>query len=211
MKTLIAIPAMDTVPTQFCSALSMLNKLGDCVVSFNVGSLVYTSRNKLAQTAIQMDTDYIFWLDSDMVFNPDILERMMNTMQEKKLDILSGLYFRRVPPYTAVLFDKLEIVDGKCEFTNFDEVPQEMFKAGGVGFGCVLMKTDVAFDVYSEYLDMFSPIASVGEDLSFCWRARQCGYDIWVDPSVKLGHVGHCVVTEDFAMAYQTGTRKTKK
>lgn len=208
MKTLIAVPAMDTVPTQFCSSMATLNKVGDCFISFNVGSLVYTSRNKLAQTAIEQETDYIFWLDSDMVFNPDILERMMKTMQENNLDFLSGLYFRRVPPYSAVLFDKLDIADGRCEWSNFEEIPTGLFKAGGVGFGCVLMKTDVAFDVFSKYLDMFSPLANVGEDLSFCWRARQCGYDIWVDPSITLGHVGHAIITKEFADVYKNNKKQ---
>ena len=29
-----------------------------------------------------------------------------------------------------------------------------------------------------------------GEDLSFCFKARECGYKIWVDDSIWPGHVG---------------------
>jgi GT2 family glycosyltransferase len=26
------------------------------------------------------------------------------------------------------------------------------------------------------------------EDVSFCWRAQELGHQIWVDPSVRVGH-----------------------
>ena len=43
---------------------------------------------------------------------------------------------------------------------------------------------------------MFAPINGVGEDLSFCWRARQCGYKIWCDPSIALGHEIRTIITK---------------
>ena len=29
----------------------------------------------------------------------------------------------------------------------------------------------------------------VGEDLYFCERISEKGYDVWVDPSISVGHV----------------------
>ena len=40
MKTLIAIPSMDQVPAQFAQCLATLNKVGECAVSFQIGSLI---------------------------------------------------------------------------------------------------------------------------------------------------------------------------
>ena len=60
------------------------------------------------------------------------------------------------------------------------------------------MKTSVLFDVMAIHGDLFSPINGLGEDLSFCHRARSIGYKIYVDPEIKLGHCGHYIVTEDF-------------
>ena len=76
MKTLIAVPSMDQVPARFAQALAMLQKEGDCAVTFQIGSLVYMSRDNLAQQAIQMGADRILWLDSDMVFSPDVLSTL---------------------------------------------------------------------------------------------------------------------------------------
>lgn len=198
MKTLIAIPCMDQVPAQFMQSLATLRKVGECTVATQIGSLIYTSRNKLAQKAIEMEADYVLWLDSDMVFPPDTMEKMFDRLKKDKLDILTGLYFRRVHPYTPVLFDKLEMVGNVCNWTEFKELPEEPFEVGGCGFGCVLMDAGVFLDVQGRFGNMFAPIANTGEDLAFCWRARECGYKIICDPDITAGHVGHIIVNKEF-------------
>lgn len=204
MRILIAVPCMDQVPAPFCQSLAMLRKVGDCVLSMQMGSLIYTSRNSLAMKAIQTEADYVLWLDSDMVFEPDTLERLMKTLTENNLDIVTGLYFRRVPPYSPVLFDMLEMRrDAICEWTEFKEIPNELFEVGGCGFGCVLMKTDPFIDIQAKFGNMFAPIGNTGEDLAFSWRARQCGYKIWCDPKIICGHVGYTISDEKFYLAYQ--------
>lgn len=206
-KILIAIPCMDQVPAPFAQSLAMIRKPDgdDVACAFQMGSLIYTSRNNLAIQAIQGEFDYMLWLDSDMVFQQDLLIRMKQTMDEKGLDFLTGLYFRRVPPFTPVLFDQLDIAeDGSCTWTDWKDVPEGLFKIGGCGFGCVLIKTDVLFDVQAKFGEMFNPIANMGEDLSFCWRARQCGYDIWCDPSLVCGHVGYTVINDKFYESYRS-------
>ena len=205
MKTLIAIPSMDQVPAQFAQSLATLNRAGECVVTFQIGSLIYTSRNELAKKAIQMDADFVFWLDSDMIFDPNTLTDMLCTMQEHKdIDFLTGLYFRRVAPFSPVLFDQLDIDNTGCHWTEFKNIPDEMFKVGACGFGCVLIRTEVLMSVMSKFGNMFAPIGNVGEDVSFCWRARQCGFDIYCDPRVVLGHVGHTIITREFFENYNT-------
>lgn len=198
MKIMIAVPCMDQVPAPFCQSLAQIQKTGECVLAMKSGSLVYTSRNDLATQAIQIEADYVMWFDSDMVFKPDTMVRMLDTMQKNDLDILTGLYFRRVPPYSPVLFDKLEMKGEVCLWSEFKTIPEGLFEVGGCGFGCVLMKTDVFFDVQSKFGNMFAPIANNGEDLAFCWRARNCGYKIVCDPSVICGHVGYSVVDDQF-------------
>lgn len=203
MKIMIAVPCMDQVPVPFCYSLAMLRLVGECKLTMKSGSLIYTARNELATEAIKQDMDYVFWMDSDMVFRPDTLVRMMDTLQKNDIDILTGLYFRRVPPYSPVLFDQLEMdADGGCKWSEFREIPDSLFEVGGCGFGCVLMRTEVFLDVQSKHGNMFAPIMNNGEDLAFCWRARDCGVKIWCDPSVICGHVGYSVVDDKFFRAF---------
>lgn len=207
MKILIAVPCMDQVPVPFCNSLATLQKVGECTLVMKAGSLIYTSRNELANLSIQQDMDYVFWMDSDMVFKPDTLVRMMDTLQKNDLDILTGLYFRRVPPYTPTLFDKLEMNGNICSWSEFKEIPEGLFEVGGCGFGCVLMKTDVFLDVQAKHGNAFAPIANNGEDIAFCWRARDCGFKIYCDPSIICGHVGYSVIDDQFYKVFR-GTAK---
>lgn len=201
-KILIAVPCMDMVSARFASSLATLKKgVGDCIVSFIIGSLIYDSRNRLAEYAVRIDADYILWLDSDMTFPPDVLERMMKVMDENKdIDILTGLYFRRSTPFTPVAFDVLETDEkGELVFENMDDVPDGIREVAGCGFGCVLMKTDCLFDIAGKEGPVwFSPLANVGEDCAFCMRARKYGYKIYIDPSIEFGHMGYAAVTRQF-------------
>lgn len=208
-KILIAVPCMDMVSARFAQSLTTLRKVGECTVSFLIGSLVYDSRNKLAGLAMQMDADYIMWFDSDMVFRPDTLERMMQVMDENPdIEILSGLYFRRGEPFTPVLFGKLEVDEhGNLDWDDVAEIPDELFEVAGCGFGCVLMKTDCLYTIAAEENNgmWFTPMANAGEDCAFCIRARRNGYKIYCDPRVDLGHMTYAPVTKDFYKAVKEG------
>ena len=193
MKTLIAIPCMDNVAAGFAQSLASLRKVGDCAVSFMVGSLIYDSRNKLAKQAVEMEADYILWLDSDVIFNPDLMERLYAL----DADIATGLYFRRTAPFTPVIFKTLEKEDGHLINEGYEDYPEDPFEVAGCGFGAVLMKADVLFNMPDPGM-WFTPAYNAGEDIAFCMRAREAGYKIVCDPKAQLGHVGHVTITENF-------------
>ena len=204
MNTFIAIPCMDQVPAQFCQSITTLHRVGDCRVAFQIGSLVYTARNQLAASAVEANADWMLWLDSDMVFNPDLLERMFARAKELDADFITGVYYRRVEPYSPVLFESLEIVeDGKNTWSHVHDIPDHPFEVGGCGFGAVLLNTQVIFDVLGKFDRLFTPIDGMGEDLSFCWRARQCGYKIIADPTLPIGHIGHTMITKAHWQAFE--------
>lgn len=200
MKILIAVPCMDQVAAPFAASLGMLEKdeKDQTVIAMQIGSLVYDSRNNLARRAVNWDADYVMWLDSDMSFPPDTLKRMVKHM-ESGLDIVTGLYFRRRSPFAPVLFKDLGVTDGKGHWEGYDDYPKDsLFEIGGCGFGCVMHKANVlAGMVLNGRGNWFSPYAGFGEDLSFCIRAKESGYSIWCDSTIKCGHVGQIVVDEN--------------
>ena len=210
-KILIAVPSMNQVPAEFAASLAQLQKIDQCAVLFKIGTLVYVARDELAKAALACDADLVFWLDSDMTFDPDILKRMIETYENEDIDILSGLYFRRVEPYTPTLFEHLEVKDDVVEWGHFKNIGAEPFEVAGCGFGCILMRTDIFVEVQKKFNAMFTPLNGVGEDLAFCWRARQLGYKIWCDPKITLGHVGYNIVTKNFFLAFQERSNKDDK
>jgi hypothetical protein len=50
-----------------------------------------------------------------------------------------------------------------------------------------------------------------GEDLSFCLKARECGYKVHVDTSVRCGHIGSYAYSLDDYMFYQQGMLAKQK
>lgn len=206
---------MDQVPAQFANSIATLTSYGiegvEISLRFNLGSLVYTSRNYLALMAMQDEADLIMWFDSDMVFNPDTLLRLLKDIDDGA-DFVTGVYYRRTSPFTPTLFSKLDInEEGVAIWDQIEEVPDKgIFEVAGCGFGCVLMKTDIARDVFKKFGRLFSPIGEVGEDLSFCWRARECGYKLMCDPDIPLGHVAHTMVTKDFYKNYKKASEGKK-
>lgn len=203
MKTFIAIPSLEYVPALFVQSLAMLRRAGDTQVGFEVGSLVYVARNNLAQAAIKSEADQVLWLDSDMVFTPDFLEKMQSVSKENNIDILTALCFRRKFPFTPTIYDKLHYDGKKCYYTQFVSIPEERFKIGGCGMAGCLMGTDVLMSVSAKFGGrMFDPLEGMGEDISFCWRARECGYDIYCDPEITMGHIGQTVITRQYYEEY---------
>ena len=212
-KILIAVPCMDEVPALFAHSLATLTSYGveDAQISirFNLGSLIYTSRDQLAVQAVQDEADLVMWFDSDMVFPPDTLIRMLKHIDDGH-DIVAGVYYRRNPPFTPTIFRTMELKeDGSAfEWTEYLQVPEEPFKLDACGFGCLLMRTEVFTSVYTKFGQMFTPLANCGEDVAFCWRAKQCGYEILADPTINLGHVGSTVFTKGFFETYQFAQKK---
>jgi len=206
MKILIAVPCMDQIPALFAQSLCCLKKIGECSLEMRMGSLVYDSRNGLGKTAIQHDFDYVLWLDSDQVFDDDLLERMVEKLEANDLDILTGVYFRRVAPYSPVLFETLRYEENRAYWSEFKNLPAGLFEVQGCGFGCVLMRTEVLMSVQAKFNTMFQPMQGLGEDLAFCWRARECGYKIMADPSLEIGHCGQAVINGMYWRQYRHET-----
>ena len=204
MRTLIAIPCMDMVHTIFMRALLGMNLVGECQYAISCSSLIYDARNNLAKQAIKENYDYMLWLDSDMDFQPDFMQRLFQDMEENNLDIVGGLYFARRAPTNPIVYEKVgywhseegnEVTPMAVPYREYPK--DQLFECEGIGFGGVLVKVDLLKRVQDKFGLPFSPILGFGEDLSFCARARDIGAKIYCDSRLKMGHVGLGVVTEE--------------
>ena len=210
MKIMVAIPCMEYAHVNFAYSLRTLRTVGETHFVMKPNSLIYTARNELAAIAVFNNVDYVLWLDSDMVFAPNTLVKMVRDLEQNDLDIVTGLYFRRNPPFTPVLFDELKRDGDAISWSEFAEIPSGLFEVGGCGFGCVLMRAEVLQKVQETCGLLFAPIGNNGEDVAFCIRARECGYKIYCDPEVKCGHVAHTVINEAHFKMYG-GTNETDR
>lgn len=164
----------------------------DWLVAWNE-SLITRGRNELAATFLKSDWSHLFWLDADIEFTPEDVAKVWNL----DADIGVGFYAmkREDMPLSAWK-------DGKL--LRIEDCPKEPFEVdyAGTGFFCIkrevleaVAKTcEVADGANGPYAAMFmDPIyngAQESEDFFFCRKAREAGFKIIGDPSIKLGHWG---------------------
>ena len=221
MKTLIAVPCMDYLEADFTESLTELTlntKKCEVEVKYLKASLVYDARNQLVKYAREKGGyDYVLWLDSDMTFEPDLLDRMLDDIEGKetgkKLQAVTGLCFGRRPPFNPCIYKELDVKqDGKLITpyrTVYEDYPRDsLFEVEACGFACVLMRMDL-LEAMGIYGVPFFPVAGLGEDLTFCWRARKLDIKFHCDSRLKIGHIMRISVDEAFRDQL-LGTRPAK-
>ena len=191
MTTLIAIPAMDTLPTVTASALLALRQPHEARVQFIIRAAVDIARNMLAAEAVRGGYDRVLWIDSDQTFDPDLMERLSADLDEG-WDMVSGLYFSRAYPVEPVIYKSIDAEHRTAE--RYLDYPRDaVFEIAGCGMGACMMRTEIL----AQMTEMpFSLMPGVSEDLSFCARANRMGVKMACDSRIKVGHYGAFVYGE---------------
>lgn len=147
------------------------------------------ARNKIASAALEQECDYLLFLDDDMVFKPDLLEKLL----AHKTDVVAGLAFMRSEPHEPAMF-KLN-----SDNTTYDPIFQwhtgALAEVDAVGMACTLINMNVleAMKPISQFhkktWGFFDNVNLLGEDLRFCFKARQCGCKVYCDTAQVVGHI----------------------
>lgn len=192
MKILLGMPCVREIPSK--TVISLLQTVQKGVVDPMLveGSLVYDSRDAIAKYGVENGYDYVLYVDSDMVFCADDLRKLI----EHDTDIVSGLYVTRRGENKNVSYKQV-ITRRRFPFRApkliEDKETHGYAPVSAVGFGFCLIKTAVIKTMLKRYKSLFEPYKGVGEDIAFCLRARKCGYQIFTDRDVKVGHIGEVV------------------
>ena len=205
MKLLIAIPTLDFIHVEFIkSLLKLLEQLKNEGVPHEVkiisGTLVYLARDELVSYAIGGEFSHVLWLDSDMVFN----DSLFDDLYESGKDFTTGIFHARRPGHQSCIFKTLT----PPARYKWDEYPAQTFLIGGCGMAATLVSTEVLKAVRTKYGNCFTPAYNLGEDLAFCKRASELGFEIWAEPCAVVGHIGHLVVYPEDEGRYQNKIKR---
>lgn len=181
-----------------------------------VGWPVDQARNEITYAALsEKDITHLFWIDNDMVFPPNALQRLLS----HKKPFVGGLCFDRRHPYKPVLgriFDPSYGYESGSIGWMYDYPPDALLDVDFTGGAFLLIERGVFEDIertstvdgkwpekmvgQKEYKNWWTPLPENGssEDLAFCSRARRAGHRVTVDTGLKIGHVGEVVVDEGF-------------
>lgn len=185
---------------------------------YGTGGIV-GARNKVAgQFLTDTDADWLFWLDTDMGFEPDTLERLLEVADPVERPIVGALCFAqkeiasdgkagfRCAPRATIL--DWRPLDGKRQFVGRAHYPvNSLVRCSGTGAACVVIHRTVLEKIHDEHgPTWYDPIHTddgpIGEDLSFCARAGALGFPVHVHTGVRTSHLKNTwVAEEDWWMA----------
>lgn len=189
-KLLIAMPSKADVPIETINSLMGLDTSRyETSVRHLQGSLPDDAREALANDAINEGYDYLLWIDSDMVFDMDALNQLM----EDDKDIVTGICFKRTAPYTPCIYRESE--KGGNEI-YIDYPKDSVFEVSACGCAFQLVKVSALKAVREKYGTMYRRAYPFGEDISFAMRWKDLGGKMYCDSRVKVGHIGKMIVTE---------------
>ncbi len=148
------------------------------------GANIAENRNGLAERAIGMGAEWILYLDDDQVLAPNTLAELL----ERDKDVISGLYVSRQPPFIPMVYDR-EDERGFCFPRLLETFDGGIHSVVATGAGCLLVKTKVLRALEKPYWRLGQITKDGwGDDLHFCRRVRELGFEIWVDLNVLVGH-----------------------
>jgi glycosyltransferase involved in cell wall biosynthesis len=165
------------------------------------------------------DSDWLFWIDTDMGFDADTVDRLLAAADPVERPIVGALAFtqRRAASddmggwrvqATPTIFDWLSVEStGEVGFAvRFDYAPDSLVPCAGTGSACVLIHRSVFERIEAEYgpagQQWYDRVFNepmdrlVSEDLSFCMRAVSLGIPVHVDTRVKTTHQKYMWLSE---------------
>lgn len=206
MKILIAVPTFESIyPDTFQSIYELDPNGHELMFRFVRGYDCATARNKIAQTALDLEADYVLMVDNDVVLPQDTLVNLTDDLK----DVCLGYYAHRDTDNiyrgrTCVckLYDSegtkyfnypLESEYSAQELNDLHDNGTYKLQIHGGGMGCAFIKTDLFRSLNYPWYDWVnygdSNRGMLSEDLFFCELCRKSNIPIYTDTRVACGHI----------------------
>ena len=156
------------------------------------GYTIAENRNYCVVQAQKNSSDYLFFVDDDMVFPPDTLIRLM----AHEVGVVGVNSYSRCLPLSSTV----GLMDDEGEYKHPDkypswemQIPDTLFTCYFVGAGVMLIDMKV-FELikkpYFQFIAGKDGMVLHGEDGTFCEKVKKAGMEIWCDGTIEIGHLG---------------------
>ncbi len=211
MKVMIGVPTAEMARrADFYDYFNLLDKPEGTIISFAHGQSPARNRNLMIKTAIEKECTHILFLDDDLAFKPDMLNRLL--AHDK--DIVGGYYLMRNYPHKPIVFSWAN-EEGRCLHLFPTDNMTGLVECVALGLGAVLIKTSVFQAMHEELKD--STWVRLGElendhwcdDIGLWKRVRDYGFKMYCDLDVLVGHMAQVTIwpdrqSEKWMVAYDT-------
>ena len=142
----------------------------------------------------ESDYTHMMWIDSDIIFTPQHFQALLN--HDK--DIVSGVYMMKGGKYFATVENWDEDYfqrHGAFQFSTLESFKDRkgLIDVDYTGLGFMLVKKGVFESLkYPWFQPVFHEIGDCkdfsSEDASFCKMIKKNGYNVYIDPQIRVGH-----------------------
>lgn len=212
-RCVVLVPCQGRIVSQCQSALLELERRGYVVRRVEGYSAIDQARNQIASDALADGFQETLWIDSDVGFDPDDVDKI----RQHGLPIVCGIYPKKgkrelaihILPGTPRL--RFGIHGGLHELlyggTGFLHVRRAVYETMIEQLGLPVCNEHANRPMWPFFLPMIRSAPQLAnaseksdarksghwylaEDFAFCHRARLCGIPIIADTTVRLWHVG---------------------
>lgn len=160
-------------------------------------------RNKMAELLLKTDFTHLLMLDLDHTHPTDIIQRLAKwVLLDERIKIVGGLNFRRGAPYEPCAF----MVDDEGAVYAPAEWEEGLVKVDYIGTGSILISREVFEEIeppwfFNDYSNAWKGNYP-GEDMGFCVKAREAGFQLWLDTTTTSPHLITRKVDENTFRSY---------
>ena len=158
----------------------LLSLRGRYEVTVVEGPDVWANRNRIFNYAKRKGQSLLS-IDSDMIFTLENVQKMEKHLETH--DVVTGLYVLGRPPYPPAIWKRVE---GDYELTD---VPPAFSEIGACAGGFMGISAKVVQALEEPFVFLNEGSVQHDADTSFCHRAREAGFKMWIDPHINLGHI----------------------
>jgi hypothetical protein len=210
MKLFLGLPVYGAYNAHFVHSMFALITQRPCpmIIRPCVGdSLVARARNRLCAQFLASDCTHMLQLDTDLIFSPEHIAKLIHHA-EAGHDIIAGLYPKKQKELGWV-----------CNVLDQPEPdrPDGLQRVKYAGTGCLMVSRAVLLAMINQHPEIeYDPDEGdesgvkhdffatgvrafegrrryLSEDWMFCQRALDLGFDIMMDTTVILKHVGEMI------------------
>jgi glycosyltransferase involved in cell wall biosynthesis len=158
----------------------------------SMGTLIFDQRNNMVESALEEGADYVLFIDADMRFPKDTLERLL---KHNKGIIGVNATTRSVPVKATAKTLEIE-EDGTCNWKQISSKNKTgIEKADGIGCGVMLISKHTLTTIPKPwfFFELLPENKLLGEDIYFCIKAKDAGIETFIDHdlSQEIGHAGN--------------------
>lgn len=167
--------------TQFAMSMHALALPLETSTVWQIGNDIAANRNRAVEGLLRGGGEWLWFIDDDHAFSPSIVAHLL----EHDVDIVAPVVLRRQQPFAPVACVDDRILD-------LSSCPNEgLIKVQHTGSAGMLIRREVLEAVEEPWFELRN---GVSEDATFCQKAAEAGFSIYVDLATRMGHITTCAV-----------------